>query len=218
MSKAAKRDSEVSKPALTVSNNSITIQAHSIIKNYIEHAEVRERYIAHDKEIGKEKIEVNKLRMEASHFKFLIEKEAATKIREEKERKEKDSNYYRDFTEKYKNFAVERHKEDKEYIRKIKDEAKEDLKQSKRARELVEENREIMRKVEQAQQKQNEYARVLNDIPKIVTDEECLTKTDEQFRKEYNELKRNIEVKQFEKTKTILKTEVSYLKNLITKS
>lgn len=214
--KSKKQSIEKSKEKVIVPlNNSITMNAQSVVKNYIEHSEVRERYIAEEKNIGKEKIEINKLRMEASHFKFLIEKEANHKIREEMASKRKDSNYFKDFNDKYKNFVVEKQKEDKEFIRKIKNEAKEDLKQSKRAKELQAEAKEIMLKVELAQKKQNEFAQLMETSPKIVGKEDLLGKTDEQLRKEFSEIKKEIEVKNLEKTKSSLKSEVGYLKSLI---
>ena len=201
-----------------VANNSISLNARSIIKTYIERAEVRERFVAEDREMCKEQIELNKLRIEAERAKFLIEKEAIQKCKEDFTVKEKDVNHYKEFTEKYKDFAEDKKKEDKDFIRRIRDEAREDLKQSKRAMEMEEETRQIMAKLEKAQQNQTHLAKLVERVPREV-DKECFSvKTDEQLRRELNDVKKKVDICELEKQKNELKSELGFLKGLYKKN
>ena len=199
-----------------IPNNSITLNAHSIIKNYIDHSEVRERYVAEEKELGKEKIEINKLRIEAGRAKFMVEKEAALKTKGEFEVKEKEINFYREFNERYRHFAQDKKQEDQEFLRKIRSEAKEDLRNSKRVVEFGEENKNILKKLELAKQKQNEVARIVGSHR--ATDRNFdPPKTEDQERREFSSLRKKVEVMDLDRQKSELKSELSYFKGLAVK-
>lgn len=71
----------------------------SFVRVYVNNEKFREQFVSEDKQLGKSKIEINKLRMQTGHMKFLIEKESVQKYKENQFAKE-EPNYYQDFIEK----------------------------------------------------------------------------------------------------------------------
>lgn len=82
------------------SENETTINApRSFVRDYIAIKDIREQFVSQNHRLGKEKMLLNELKHQASKFKFMIDREAAEKVREETEERLRENAYYRNYTQ-----------------------------------------------------------------------------------------------------------------------
>ena len=82
------------------SENETTINApRSFVRDYIAIKDIREQFVSQSNRLGKEKMLLNELKHQASKFKFMIDREAAERVREETEERLRENAYYRNYTQ-----------------------------------------------------------------------------------------------------------------------
>ena len=72
------------------------VDGNSFIRTYINNSSVRENHNADTKKQRKDKIELNNLKMEMGHYKFMIERDAVSRFREEMRERTKPTSFYRE--------------------------------------------------------------------------------------------------------------------------
>lgn len=200
-------------------NNSINLHAKSVIKEYIENPNIRHKYFNEQHEEQIQKKEVNKLKIEMNHYKFLVEREASNHIKEEFREKLKVNDYYKDFMEKYKNYTQEKLKEDKEYYNKIKNQTivKNEIgKNHKNNPDNFDSN--VDKTLLNSSVNTDQEIDVLKKSSVFRESNYLKNKTDEEVYKSYIELKKNVQLHELEEKKLQLKQEVDYFKNLLYKN
>lgn len=205
-------------PTLTNPNSSINLHAKSVIKTYIDNQHVRLSYFNDQREEKIQKRELNKVKIEMGHYKFLVEREAAQKVKSDMQEKLKVNNYYVEFMEKYKNYAHTKAQEDKDYYSQIKDQAK-----AKQASTFEESHTNIgnvifAHKVEESRPSLGEVFNLSAKGSTLFDADTSKSKHNGDIYKEYIALKRDIDTKELEKKKSDLQEELDYFKKLFAKN
>lgn len=205
-------------PTATNPNNSINLHAKSVIKTYIDNQNVRLSFFNDQREEKIQKKELNKLKMEMGHYKFLVDREAAQKVKEDQQERLKVSNYYAEFMEKYKNYAQTKAEEDKEYFSQVKGQAK-----AKHHADFEESQTNIANaifahKIEESRPSLGDVLGLSQRNSALFDSNAVRPRTNGDIYKEYAVARREVESKDLEKKKGNLQQELDYFKKLFAKN
>lgn len=90
------RKQPIEKPRTPELTPTKKIDGNSFIRTYINNSTFRENHNADTKKQRKDKIELNNLKMEMGHYKFMIERDAVSRFREEMRERTKPTSFYRE--------------------------------------------------------------------------------------------------------------------------